>query len=849
MMRLLLETVICSGILFGAVWLIRHFLHRRLSPVLQAALWLLVVVRLCVPVLFESPVHFFTVPQQVRQAEVTEPSAVQPVYPDMEKPAGTTETAGAAAAEEAAAGARKTTARAKTGGPAARPLSAEQTALLVWAVGAALFAAWFLYAAGRMRRELEKNGQGADARVDRLFGLCREELGIKRNIPVVLAENICTPAMTVSLFPKIILPRKMAESMSDRELRYAVRHELVHYKRGDHLLSIVMRVLEAAWWFNPFVWLTSREMLLDVESACDSMVVRGMEKGDKADYARTIVSLFAQEGHAQFMLGMALGSTKKVAERRVRGVYRREKTRRGTRAAAVLLVCVLSVCCFTTACQPTPEKQAVAGKGNAEEQLKQSSENGDSGHKVGNMQFPAGNYTYDATAADGDLTIHVDAPVLLPDTGKLPSADVVPMDFTQEMVTGMFNYLFPDEKPLVYDDTITKADIEANILFFKEALAMGVIGGEEMTDRDIAATKEEIERLEEEYKVAPETKNEPFVSDGTMRRINSKGYDCYSLSAMSGDGTANFSVTTGFDRSPHAANPEAAPTNQPDGEAVPTVKDSYLSYSRIERESYQPFTLDGAVRIARGDPLPEAATGKLNITLEDAVKAADGFFAAGGITDIKLFGAYVVDNHGTGDLDNSYAPATDWAYQLFYTRTLNGTQAAYASTGTISTDGAYDVPWEQETIEVTVANDGITDIVWRSPCKTTDMLTDDADIIDFETAVGTFEQAVVNTFAPMTKRGNDENPAYYTIKADIDQIRLALIRIKQKDHPGEYMGVYVPAYVFYGTIKTHNKANETDEYDTYMTSAGGGSSLTPGPTIVFAINAVDGSVINVMESY
>ncbi|WP_066685882.1 DUF6034 family protein [Christensenella intestinihominis] len=843
---LMLEVVIYSGILFGAVMLVKRLLGKKISPVLQAALWLVLVARLCVPVTINSGIHFFVVPAQEYRVPAAE-TPEQPLYPEFGQALEPGEPAAPGKPEPQA----QSAVRAPEGNaqPAHRPVRIDWDVVVpaVWIAGACAIGAWFFRSARRLSRLLRRTGKKPDERTNAILGRCQRELGIKRGLSAVLADDISTPAMTVSLRPAIVLPADMAGGMSDETLYYALRHELMHYKRKDHMLCTILRVLEAVWWFNPFVWLASREMRLDIESACDSMVVRGMAKERKAGYARTIVSLFSQQERARFMLGMAPGATKKIAERRVRGIFRRAKTKGGVKTAVVLLVAVLAVSCFTTACQPTPEKAAVVEKGNAEEQLKDSSENMDSGRKASDMQFPAGNYTYDTTAADGDLRIHVDAPVLVPETGKVPSAEAVPMDFTQEMVTGMFNYLFPGEKPVVNDETVTKGDIETHILNLKEALAKGEIGGEEMTEEDAAATEEEIGRLEAEYEDAPETKNEPYASDGTMTHDDRLG--CYTLYAQSADYSTYFSVMTGFDRE-NGSEPEAAPSDRPDGSKVPPIMDSTLTYSRTKRESYQPFTMEGAVRVKEGGPLPDAAQGKLALSFEEAKETADGLFAAGGITDVQLFDAYVVDNHGTGHVDYSYDPASDYAYRFFYTRTLCGAPLAYAATDGYSSGGdAYDVPWMQEKIEITVAGDGITDIEWSSPCKAADILTEDADIIDFDTAVGAFEQAAVNTYAPLTNMGNEQHPQYNTIDVEIDSIRLAPLRIKQKDRPGEYAGVYVPAYVFYGSVKKHDKADENGEFDTYVTTEGTGSDFYPGPFAVFAVNAVDGSVIDLLHSY
>ena len=61
--------------------------------------------------------------------------------------------------------------------------------------------------------------------------------------------------------------------------------------------------------------------------------------------------------------------------------------------------------------------------------------------------------------------------------------------FSQEMVTGIFNYLYPNEKPLNSDpnSVATKASIEENILSLKKQLADQSYDTQEFTESDIEA--------------------------------------------------------------------------------------------------------------------------------------------------------------------------------------------------------------------------------------------------------------------------------------------------------------------------------------------------------------------------
>ena len=98
--------------------------------------------------------------------------------------------------------------------------------------------------------------------------------------------------------------------MDDEQIRNCIRHECMHYKRGDQFANLLLLFLNALYWFNPFVWIAFYQIRRDMESACDSAVVRHMNPSARRDYATLILGMFSQEKHRQIALGMVQGNTK-----------------------------------------------------------------------------------------------------------------------------------------------------------------------------------------------------------------------------------------------------------------------------------------------------------------------------------------------------------------------------------------------------------------------------------------------------------------------------------------------------------------------------------------------------------
>ena len=73
--------------------------------------------------------------------------------------------------------------------------------------------------------------------------------------------------------------------------RYALAHELTHYRHLDHIWSLVRLVCLALWWFHPLVWAAAWLSRRDGELACDEGVLERLGSEHRLPYGR------AEPGH------------------------------------------------------------------------------------------------------------------------------------------------------------------------------------------------------------------------------------------------------------------------------------------------------------------------------------------------------------------------------------------------------------------------------------------------------------------------------------------------------------------------------------------------------------------------
>ncbi|MEA4970770.1 MAG: M56 family metallopeptidase [Candidatus Pelethousia sp.] len=332
----LLETSLYAAVVAGAILLFRLLFRKSISPRLQYLAWLLLILRLLLPVTIESGFH------------------VESLFPQPAIEAPSAQAAAPAIQAQAPANAAQTpiSPASRAEAPAETPSKTDwyAVALRVWLCGMGIFALWMGAVKLRFYRRMRARRLDTPAETEALYATCKEELGIERPMPLWAVDAAISPGIVCFAEPVLLLPESLLAS--PEALRFALLHELTHQKRGDHLLCGLMNLLRMVYWFHPVVHYAFSEMQADMETACDADVLRHLEAGEKRGYLATVVSLFSFE--AQPQLGMARSRTRHMAERRMKGAFMKSTTSLASKLAASGLALVLLLACFTTACQKAP---------------------------------------------------------------------------------------------------------------------------------------------------------------------------------------------------------------------------------------------------------------------------------------------------------------------------------------------------------------------------------------------------------------------------------------------------------------------------------------------------------------
>jgi beta-lactamase regulating signal transducer with metallopeptidase domain len=105
-----------------------------------------------------------------------------------------------------------------------------------------------------------------------LRDLCRRA-GVTETIRIVELDGIAAPAVWGIARPTVILPRGLSASLTADQLRWVLLHELAHVRRRDLIVVTLQRLVAILHFFNPVIWIANRIIHQLREFACDDLAV------------------------------------------------------------------------------------------------------------------------------------------------------------------------------------------------------------------------------------------------------------------------------------------------------------------------------------------------------------------------------------------------------------------------------------------------------------------------------------------------------------------------------------------------------------------------------------------------
>lgn len=340
MVNLLLSVLsisLTTSVVIMVLIILGSLINKRYVAKLKYGLWIVLSLRLLVPFNYKLPdvPLQITIPTEVGSVEMsdffeTNPtfSEVQPIEPQIavSLPAEPQTVAPLSPIVD-------------TQRESEASLTLLQALSYLWAAVASSLFIWHLTGYYCFRRKIKKWGRVAKDTLlaEQLHQLCRE-LGVRRQIPILISKKADSPMIMGFWRPILVLPE---EEHTREESYYILKHELIHYKRRDILVKFMLLLARDIHWFNPVVYLMHREAVVDMEIACDEAVVRGGSFAQREAYSETLMSALHRQQHKGPLLSTQFSCGKRVMKKRFRNILTKVKKKNGV--ILFLIIFVLSV--------------------------------------------------------------------------------------------------------------------------------------------------------------------------------------------------------------------------------------------------------------------------------------------------------------------------------------------------------------------------------------------------------------------------------------------------------------------------------------------------------------------------
>lgn len=326
------ETLITSSALIMAIFFLRPFLRRKVSPTVVYSLWGLAAIRMTVPWIYPFTELIGAVKSRLSvmnavdlfQREVIDGSVLEPLVDNIA-------TGRVRQYEEPVHIAQQ-----------AAGIDWQLWIMVVWVLGSILIGVGIILINIRFMKLLQATRRPY-----------KGELPAFVTKRVYVVAGISSPCyFGIQNDEAIYLPDYI---MGDEKMVcHALAHETCHANHGDRYWGILRCVLLCYYWVNPFVWLGAVWSKRDCELACDEAAVKLLGEEERYAYGRTLVGLLAEQrsGRGLFLASTTMKAGRRTVKDRIQTLAHHPQT---TVSMAILLACVvmiLGACTFTQRAEP-----------------------------------------------------------------------------------------------------------------------------------------------------------------------------------------------------------------------------------------------------------------------------------------------------------------------------------------------------------------------------------------------------------------------------------------------------------------------------------------------------------------
>ncbi len=135
---------------------------------------------------------------------------------------------------------------------------------------------------------------------------------------IFICGNISSPMLLGYRHTILLMPDS---PYTEAELTVIFCHEMQHKKSGDLWYKLLLMFVCDLYWFNPVMWLMKKLAYQDVECVCDTLVMRRLSTEEQKTYGMTVLKNMAKNRVRDIVYGTSIFTGKRAARRRLENMY------------------------------------------------------------------------------------------------------------------------------------------------------------------------------------------------------------------------------------------------------------------------------------------------------------------------------------------------------------------------------------------------------------------------------------------------------------------------------------------------------------------------------------------------
>ena len=229
-------------------------------------------------------------------------------------------------------------------------------AAALWILTAACLILWNTWRLLCCRRRMERDGSEVNGRLQRIAREAARLAGVTGEVRLLAFPSVQSPVLVGFFRPTVVLP---SERLPDADARLILTHELTHFRRGDLWKKLLVNAIQCIHWFNPIVYLFSRDFVYWQETSCDERVAGSLDHAQRKEYGYLLINYAPTSRRAESKLYASFAPCRYKLKRRISTMMRSNKTYRPvlSRILALALAagCVTATSAFAAPFLPEAE--------------------------------------------------------------------------------------------------------------------------------------------------------------------------------------------------------------------------------------------------------------------------------------------------------------------------------------------------------------------------------------------------------------------------------------------------------------------------------------------------------------